>query len=159
VGSNGWSSLGDALMSAHDESLRTLLERGGDVNYTNTLNGLTLLMFAAFRGADACAKLLLAKQADVNVRNPLNHTALYYAAIFGRDVQLSALLKAGADYGGKEDRVWVRNRQSFIFNKLIQNARSEICSCCRRRKFPPSMHDVEKCSRITNVNVLTKKLK
>ena len=91
------------------EKVKSLLDKGADINTRNE-NGDTALMMAVNRTRDVkLVNLLLDKGADVNAKNnkndkyKLNQTALIYAAIYEETEIVKALLERGADVNAKNN--------------------------------------------------------
>src|SRR3989442_10717579 len=77
------------------ETLRLLVEAGGDVNLPNDF-GATPLMWCA--GDIAKVRYLLSKGADVNARSKLGRTALLIAAAYDGSIEtLRLMIEKGAD--------------------------------------------------------------
>ena len=76
--------------------VKTLLDRGADVNYQDT-DSSTALMWASKAGLKEITSLLLKAGADINVRSNKGDTALIFASHGGHKEIVPLLLKAGAD--------------------------------------------------------------
>jgi hypothetical protein len=79
----------------HPEAIQFLIDRGADVNKSNSF-GMTALMFAAYSGNDEAIELLLRRGADVNVSDENGNTALSYAKQKRHRTTIALLLRAGA---------------------------------------------------------------
>jgi ankyrin repeat protein len=99
----GSAMLLQASKIGHDRILRTLLDRGVDVNLADG-NGQTALLWASKNGHDAVVKLLLqAKGIDVNSKHINNWIALIFASANGHDSVIKLLLQAeGIDINSKD---------------------------------------------------------
>src|SRR5262249_9239013 len=104
------------------EKVKSLLDKGADINTRNE-NGDTALMMAVNRTRDVkLVNLLLDKGADVNAKNnkndkyKLNQTALIYAAIYEETEIVKALLEKGAD---------VNANNNYGYSPLIMAAAHE----------------------------------
>jgi hypothetical protein len=90
----------EALMLAvwHDrpEVVRTLLQRGSDINHQDK-DGDTALHGAAGHGSVQILQMLLDAGANPNIKNKLGGTALMWAASFGEGESVQLLLRKGAD--------------------------------------------------------------
>jgi ankyrin repeat protein/beta-lactamase regulating signal transducer with metallopeptidase domain len=76
--------------------VRTLLDRGADVNHEND-HGITALTQAAQRGQTNLVQELLARGAHVNHQRAPGDTALMLAAMGGHESTVQTLLAAGAN--------------------------------------------------------------
>ena len=85
-----------AARAADADTVRTLLERGVDVDIAET-DGTTALHWAAYRGDVETAQLLLDAGADAGAANRYGVTPLTLAAGRGNAPIVEALLDAGAD--------------------------------------------------------------
>lgn len=84
--------------------LRTLLERGADVNAGQPGSGITALMGAAAGGHLEAVRLLLEEGADVNAHSgEVGSTALMEAIESGHLEVVKVLLNGGADVNAKEE--------------------------------------------------------
>jgi len=98
------SALTTAAMIGDTTSLKTLIDRGGDVEAKDGA-GRTALIEAVFGGHKAAVELLLERGAEVNGQDADGWTALMEAASKGRTEIVKQLLAHGADvevssYGG-----------------------------------------------------------
>ncbi|MDY6781836.1 MAG: ankyrin repeat domain-containing protein [Cyanobacteriota bacterium] len=83
-------------------TLRTYLERGGDVNAKQ--NGMSLLHLAVLGNRQETVRLLLANNADINIRD-LNGEAPLYGAVTKNHVELAELL---IERGGNLNQISAR---------------------------------------------------
>lgn len=65
---DGWTALHRAARGNHPEVLRLLINKGADVDATDSTHGSTALHFAAFKGSQDCINVLLDYSADINAR-------------------------------------------------------------------------------------------
>ena len=86
----------EAARAADADTVRTLLERGVDVDVAET-DGTTALHWAAYRGDVETARLLLEAGAEAEAANRYGVTPLTLAAGRGNAPIVEALLDAGAD--------------------------------------------------------------
>jgi len=89
-------ALVEETRKGHTETVKLLLDKGGDVNM-KTDNGETALIEASENGHIEIVKLLLDKGADVNAKTILGNTALILAAAGGHSRIVSMLLNNEAD--------------------------------------------------------------
>lgn len=101
---DGDTALLAAAASMSVETVKVLVEAGGDVNAASTENGWTPLMTAAFFGAADCVRVLLEGGADVNATNKYGETALLQATFRGQDDAVKVLLEHGADVKPHNDK-------------------------------------------------------
>lgn len=76
------------IVAARDGNVRAIQEllwRGTSVNYRNSQNASTPLMYAAAKGHSACVEQLLIAGADVTAKNKKGKTALDYALQAGHN--------------------------------------------------------------------------
>ncbi|MCK4347963.1 MAG: ankyrin repeat domain-containing protein [Thermoplasmatales archaeon] len=100
---NDVSNLMAASGSGETETVRILLEKGVDVNATDSY-GFTALMFAAKYGHTTTVRFLLAKGAEVNVKSKLlGYTALMNAVASRKVIIVKELLDRGADVNARND--------------------------------------------------------
>lgn len=92
--------LSDAAKSGDKETLRTLLQKGANVNATEG-DGTTALHWAAYRDDLEAADLLLRAGAKVNAANDLGATPLWTACQNGSEPMVRRLLAAGANPNAK----------------------------------------------------------
>jgi len=92
VQKDGWSPLHYAATGPEPEIVRTLLERGAEVDAVSP-NGSTPLMMAAQYGSEDSVKLLLQRGADPSRRNQRDLRASDFAKLAGRDNLAAQLQK------------------------------------------------------------------
>jgi ankyrin repeat protein len=103
--------------------LKTLIDKGADVNSADRY-GNTPLIFAARYGKKDIVKALIDQKAKIDAQNERGETALMHAVSFNGDDVISALLAAGADIALKDSRGKVAlqyaggNRKKEIIEKL-----------------------------------------
>lgn len=93
---HGMTPLIYAAREGNVDAVRTLLERGANVNAVDD-KGNTALIYSADHNSAPVAQLLLDKGADVNVVNQRGHTALAYA----EDSHYSTLIDLLKSHGAK----------------------------------------------------------
>jgi ankyrin repeat protein len=86
----------DAVRKGDHETLRTLIQKGVNVNEAEA-DGATALQWAAYRDDLQSADVLLKAGAKVNAANDLGATALWNASQNGSEAMVKRLLNAGAD--------------------------------------------------------------
>jgi ankyrin repeat protein len=84
-----------AVKAGDDARVKTLLKSGADTNFKDA-DGLTPLLYAAYRGGASTIVILLDAGADVNGRDSLGMTPLHAAAFEGRLEVIRVLLARGA---------------------------------------------------------------
>jgi ankyrin repeat protein len=100
-----YAVIGDPNGSASIDVTKLLIEKGADVNFQSTKDGMTPLMVAVTKGSAEIVKLLLEKGANVNVQTPAEKmTALMLAAGQGDAAIVKDLLAKGADVNIKADK-------------------------------------------------------
>ena len=104
---NEWSALHYAAFAGHEELVRYLVQKGGDVN-AKSPNGSTVLMMAAHEGKESIARMLLAAGADASVKNDWGENALTWAMRFGNFTIASMVTSAEefAQAAGKPKESW-----------------------------------------------------
>jgi len=96
-----------AAKSGDTETVKSLLEKGADVNAKGDIgtniffHEATALMWASAKGQTDTIKLLLDKGADINAENFIGSTALMWAAGHGDTNVVQLLLDKGADINAK----------------------------------------------------------
>lgn len=85
-----------AIIAGQQHTVRTLLEKGADVNAQND-EGQTALMAAVSFGHEAITRLLLEYGAELNIRATNGETALSAAASRGFDRLVRMLVASGAE--------------------------------------------------------------
>ena len=93
---HGHTPLMRAALDGNTESVKELINQGGDINQRDD-NGRTALMFAVVNRHYETMKVLLEHGADVNARSDKGGTALMGAASAGELRMVQALLDKGAD--------------------------------------------------------------
>lgn len=92
----GNTSLISAAARGYTNTVRALLEKGGEVDARDNA-GRTALMVAAFGGYTSTVGLLLEKGANINATDNEGWTPLFWAAFSLRDGTVRFLLEKGAD--------------------------------------------------------------
>ena len=98
--SHGHTALMRAALDGNTESVKELINQGGNINQRDD-NGRTALMFAVINGHYETMKVLLEHGADVNAKSNLGGTALMGAASAGELKMVQALLDKGADLNAR----------------------------------------------------------
>jgi ankyrin repeat protein len=120
--SYGNTALMEAAARGHTDTVRALMEKGGEVDTADNA-GRTALMEAAFEGYTDTVRVLLAKNANVNAHDHEGWTPLFWAVFSRRTDTARFLLEKGAavnaqnkyqdtallhaSYGGDNDTVAV----------------------------------------------------
>ncbi len=89
-----------AASRGHTDLVRTLIEKGGDVDATDNA-GRTALMEAAFEGYTNTVRVLLEKGAGINAQDKDGWTPLFWAAFSRRTDTVRFLLASGANVNAK----------------------------------------------------------
>jgi hypothetical protein len=85
------------IASKDTAEVKKLLASGSDPNETES-TGVTALMYAAMTGNTSCVQSLIEAGANVHIKDRHGHSALFHAAIQGKNFAcVKALLDAGAD--------------------------------------------------------------
>jgi uncharacterized protein len=92
--------LSDAAKNGDKEALRSLIQKGANVNATEA-DGSTALLWATHRDDIEAVELLLRAGAKVNVANDLGATPLWAACQNGNETIVKRLLAAGANPNAK----------------------------------------------------------
>lgn len=85
-----------AIANGQESEVKSLIDRGADVNSTNA-DGVTPLMLAAAKGSPGSVKVLLANGANPNAKDGEGMTALMFAAWMGKSEVVDPLVDKGAD--------------------------------------------------------------
>src|SRR6266850_6950730 len=93
---HGHTPLMRAALDGNTQSVKELINQGGDINQRDD-NGRTALMFAVVNRHYETMKVLLEYGADVNAKSNKGGTALMGAASAGDLRMVQALLDKGAD--------------------------------------------------------------
>src|SRR5215510_16219932 len=93
-------ALSDAVKNGDKEALRSLLQKGANVNATEG-DGATALHWAGYRDDLEAADLLIRAGAKVNAANDLGATPLWTACQNGSEAMARRLLAAGANPNAK----------------------------------------------------------
>ncbi|KAL8780135.1 MAG: hypothetical protein Q9213_006619 [Squamulea squamosa] len=96
------------------EVIRSLLERGFDVNSQDPAGGHTPLIFASRRGHASTVALLLEKGATVNTRNNAESTALFEAVI-GNHAEVVGILLNKPELNVNEEHLRSAERTPLMF--------------------------------------------
>ena len=96
----GNTALMDAAARGYTDTVRALLDKGGEVDATDNA-GRTALMEAAFGGYTDTVRLLVEKGANVNAHDNEGWSPLFWAAFSRRTDSVRFLLDKGADVNAK----------------------------------------------------------
>ncbi|MEN8220380.1 MAG: ankyrin repeat domain-containing protein [Pseudomonadota bacterium] len=95
----------EAAKNGDEQQIKTLLEKGADINRTDT-EKWTALHQAAFNGHTEIAKYLIQKYADVNAKEEDGWTPLMLASVNGHTELVKHMIKKGADVNAKNVDDW-----------------------------------------------------
>jgi len=96
-------ALFDAAAEGRLEEIRSLLDRGANINAVDTANW-TPLHLASINGHHQCVELLLDRGANINAVDKYNYTPLHYASVNGHHQCIELLIDRGADKSIKNVR-------------------------------------------------------
>jgi ankyrin repeat protein len=132
---NGWTALLSATDRGYAAVVRTLLNRGADVNAACDCPGFqgggwTPLMIAALRGHTGIVQALLDKGADVNAKSATSGGTPLMAAVLGGSTDIvRVLLERGADINQKDSE---GKRAVVLAEELLKSERrAEIVQMLR----------------------------
>ncbi len=91
-----WTALMAAAFNDQEQVLNALLQKGAQVNASET-GGNTALHWAAFGGRLNCCKLLMVSGADINARSNFGWTPLYQSVARNHIVVAAYLISHGGD--------------------------------------------------------------
>ncbi len=116
-------AIGNAVAAGDTAKVQELLDKGVSPD-SQTEDGKTLLMLAAYLGHTDIVKLLIEKGADVNAKDRDGKTALIYAAESNNIAVAELLLKNGADpnaadNNGKTALMYAAEKGYLNFAKLL----------------------------------------
>ena len=135
---NGWTALLSATDRGRASVVRTLLNRGADVNAACDCPGFhgggwTPLMIAALRGHTGIVRTLLDKGADVNAKSAnKGRTPLMVGVLGGSTHVVRALLEQGADINEKDSSG--KTALELAEEKLEGERRAKILQMLREAK-------------------------
>jgi ankyrin repeat protein len=95
----------NAVLEGETELVRSLIDRGVDLDYRYGFEN-TALMYASNYGYKDIVELLLRHGADVNAKNEDGSTALIWASSNGRREVVELLLRHGADVNANNNHGW-----------------------------------------------------
>lgn len=143
----GNTALMEAAARGHTDTVRALLEKGGEVDASDNA-GRTALMEAAFEGYTETVRVLLAKNANINAYDHEGWTPLFWAAFSRRTDTVRFLLEKGADvnaqnkyqdtallhaaYGGDSDTVSVLLEYHADLNHKDDMGRTALIEATRQ---------------------------
>jgi ankyrin repeat protein len=143
----GNTALMDAAARGYTDTVRALLDKGGDVDATDNA-GRTALMEAAFGGYTETVRLLVEKGANVNAHDNEGWSPLFWAAFSRRTECVRFLLDKGADvntknkhedtslihaaYGGDVDTVTVLIERHADLNLKDDMGRTALIEAARQ---------------------------
>lgn len=117
-------------------TVKSLLDKGADVNAKSNKSGATALIFAAELGHFKIAETLLARGADVNIKdNKFGGTALLVAAMYGHINIVEALLTKGADVNAKSNDGWT------ALMTAAQRGHSDIVEALLNKEADVNIHE------------------
>ena len=126
-----------ALLVAADqgklEEIRSLLDRGANINAVDTIKN-TPLHRASRNGHHQCVELLLDRGANINAVDASNDTPLHSASIYGHHQCIELLIDRGADKSIKEVRE--DGRDSLLHLLLILTISHPIHSIISATAIP-----------------------
>ena len=93
----GFTPLLAATDEGHAEVCKLLIEKGSDLEESDTDTQYTALHYAAINGHESLLQLLLSHNAEVNSRDRREATPLHLASQEGHLASVLTLLQAGAD--------------------------------------------------------------
>ncbi len=95
-----------AVTNNNEEMVKSLIEKGANVNVKNEF-GSTALMLASKFGYKSIVEKLLQSNADVNFQDRYGNTALMDASLVRRHKEIvEILLKAGANVNARDNQGW-----------------------------------------------------
>jgi uncharacterized protein len=143
----GNTALMEAAARGHTDTVRVLIEKGGEVDATDNA-GRTALMEAAFEGYTETVRVLLSKDANINAHDHEGWTPLFWAAFSRRTDTVRFLLEKGADanaqnkyqdtallhasYGGDTDTVVVLLEHHAGINHKDDMGRTALIEAARQ---------------------------
>ncbi|MDD5007115.1 MAG: ankyrin repeat domain-containing protein [Syntrophorhabdaceae bacterium] len=95
------NKLMDEAINNQANAVRTLIEKGANVNAKDS-DGYTALLWAAYYGNTDVVRALIEKGADVNAQNKRKQTPLHLAADKGHTNTARLLVEKGADVNAKD---------------------------------------------------------
>ncbi|KAG9241597.1 hypothetical protein BJ878DRAFT_519894 [Calycina marina] len=90
-------AIAEGEKAVSDAVIKTLIDRGANVNPRKTKSGLTPLVLAIENGREDIVKHLIAHEANVSVTGPDDESLLVMATKYGNTAIMQSLLKANAD--------------------------------------------------------------
>jgi ankyrin repeat protein len=110
----------DQLFSNDIFAVRQAIEAGADLNITRSVNGLTPLANAIFKGNEEIAKLLIDSGSNINLKFGYDETALMYVSTFSNLTKiLQLLIDRGANLNQQNSTLGMTAiMQSVITNRI-----------------------------------------
>ena len=108
----------EAAKAGNYEIVKTLIEKGADVNAKDELE-ITALMWASAWGRTEVAKLLIKNNADVNAKDSNGWTALMKASVNNNFETSELLLEKGADVNARDNYGKTALDRAREFGQLI----------------------------------------
>ena len=129
----GYTPLHLASEAAHVAVVRRLMDAGAEVDAASTTSGVTPLHLAAKAlHGERAVRALLEQHAPVDaVEKSAGQTALMFAAAYGRDASIAALLSYGADPAASTEVIEVLKRMAI--DREAQGRLFEARTEARRR--------------------------
>jgi len=138
----GCTDLHAAAGGSLPDEVRTLLERGADVNAREAWEE-TPLHFAARAGCAQVCELLLARDADIDAVNLDGQTPLLVAAHAGKEEACELLLSRGAGAGGVADDELPLVLSAALARRVITEAPPPVAVAASVEEAPASLLEEE----------------
>src|SRR3989304_985827 len=99
-------------------AIKSIIEKGEDINAAHNHNKKTLLHLAAKKGYAKAVKLLLDNNADVNAREVMDATPLHLAILEDKVEIVQMLITHGADLDAKSSYLSTPLHNAALFGKV-----------------------------------------
>jgi ankyrin repeat protein len=142
-----------AAESGDLEKVKALLKENHDLVFSRDTNGVTPLLWAAFKGHKDVAELLLANQAEVDATNNFGATSLHLAAFKGHEDVAELLLADKADVNAKDNEG--RTPLSYAGSEWHKEV-AELLRQHGGKDFCAEINDAIKAGNLEQVKVLLK---